>query len=76
MRLLNKMKLRMSVRELSKDQLTELKQNYYSIKLIKEHKEASYYELSIIDKLVSDEEIFKEYEDTIFSDYDFFCSCN
>lgn len=62
----------MSVEELSREQLIELKQNYYCNVL---NNNASYGELADIDNLVSDEEIFKEYGGIIFTNDDFFCSC-
>lgn len=62
----------MSVEELSREQLIELKQNYYCNVL---NNNASYGELADIDNLVSDEEIFKEYSGVIFTNDDFFCSC-
>lgn len=66
----------MNVRELNRDQLVELKQHYYIFdKFEEEQQNLSYYELSIIDDIVSDEEVFEYYEDYIFSCDDFFCSC-
>ena len=59
----------MSVEELSREQLIELKQNYYCNVL---NNNASYGELADIDNLVSDEEIFKEYGGIIFTNDDFF----
>ena len=60
----------MKVDELNRDELTELKRNYYSEK----NKNVSYGELSIIDDLVTDAEIYKEYEGTEFTREDFFCN--
>ena len=50
----------MNIKELTKGQKTELKQRYYDEKLQeKDNRTMSYYEMSIIDDLVSDEEIEK-----------------
>lgn len=63
----------MSVKELTKGQKTELKQKYYDEKLQeKEDRTISYYEMSIIDDLVSDEEIENEYDYISFVNDDFF----
>ena len=63
----------MSVKELTKGQKTELKQKYYDEKLQeKEDRTISYYEMSIIDDLVSDEEIENEYGYITFVNDDFF----
>ena len=58
----------MSVYELSKNQLIELKQNY----LFKKDENISYDKLLDADIIVSDEEIFNEYENVKFSEDDFF----
>ena len=51
---------KMSIKELTKGQKTELKQKYYDEKIQeKENRTISYYEMMIIDDLVSDEEIEK-----------------
>lgn len=63
----------MSVKELTREQLIELKQNYYCNVL---NNNASYGELANIDSLVSDTEIFNEYEGITFVNDDFFCSCD
>lgn len=63
----------MSVKELTKGQKTELKQKYYDEKLQeKENRTSSYYEMMIIDDLVSDEEIENEYGYITFVNDDFF----
>ncbi len=63
----------MSVKELTKGQKTELKQRYYDEKLQeKENRTMSYYEMMIIDDLVSDEEIENEYDYISFVNDDFF----
>ena len=58
----------MSVYELSKNQLIELKQNY----LCEVQKNVSYGELCNADNIISDEEIFNEYGNVEFSEDDFF----
>lgn len=63
----------MSVKELTKGQKEELKIRYYDEKLQeKEDRTISYYEMSIIDDLVSDEEIENEYDYISFVNDDFF----
>ena len=63
----------MSVKELTKGQKEELKQRYYDEKLQeKENRTISYYEMSIIDDIVSDEEIENEYGYISFVNDDFF----
>lgn len=58
----------MSVYELSKNQLIELKQNY----LCEVQENVSYGELCDADDIISDEEIFNEYGNVEFSEDDFF----
>ena len=63
----------MNIKELTKGQKTELKQRYYDEKIQeKENRTMSYYEVSIIDDLVSDEEIENEYGYISFVNDDFF----
>lgn len=63
----------MSVKELTKGQKEELKIRYYDEKLQeKEDRTMSYYEMMIIDDLVSDEEIENEYDYITFVNDDFF----
>lgn len=59
----------LSVRDLNRDQLTQIKQTYYVMK--HESTGTSYGELAAINELVSDAEIFKEYDGTIFYKDDF-----
>lgn len=66
----------MTVYELNRDQLTELKQNYYTQLLDERGESPSQYELANIDDYVSDETIYKYYEDTYFSADDFFSSAD
>ena len=64
-----------TVKELSREQLVELKGRYLDDRLFEEeNRGASYGELCSADKIVSDEEIFAEYEGCIFSDDDFFAT--
>ena len=60
----------MTVMELNREQLTELKQNYYC-NVVHENEGVSYEELIAIDELVSDEEVFEFYDGTYFVDDDF-----
>ena len=64
---------RMTVYELSRDQLIELKQNYLSL-WIDGYEPVSYDVLMDADELIPDETIFEAYEGTIFTEDDFFCS--
>lgn len=64
----------MTVYELSKEQLEELKQKLLCDEYETTGKTPSYRELLAADSLVSDEKIFKEYESTVFTDDDFICS--
>lgn len=63
----------MSVEELPREALQELKQRYYAEKY---DKDLSYDELADIDNIVSDEEVFDEYGGTLFTEDDFFCLAN
>ena len=59
----------MTVRELSREQLEILKQDYF----VQRHGEnISYEELANIDNLVSDDEVFEYYGDVWFVEEDFF----
>ena len=62
----------MSVKELTREQLTQLKEQYY----IEKNNNVSYGELVDIDNLVSDNEVFEEYGHITFVEEDFFCICN
>lgn len=59
----------MTVHELSRDQLIELKQH-----MLCEQGSPSYGELADADELISDEKVFEEYCDTDFVKDDFFCT--
>ena len=63
----------MTVKELNRDQLIELKQDYLT-KVFKGN--VTYSELSEADDLIPDSCVFAEYYNTVFSDDDFMCSCN
>lgn len=58
----------MKITELNKEQLQQVKQDYYC----KNNDYVSYYELASIDDLVSDEEVYEEYANTYFVEDDFF----
>ena len=58
----------MGVKELTREQLIELKQRYYT----ERNENVSYGELVDIDNLVSDNEVFEEYEHITFVEEDFF----
>ena len=60
----------MSVKDLTREQLIELKQRYYT----ERNENVSYGELADIDNLVSDNEIFEEYEHITFVAEDFLCN--
>ena len=60
----------MSVKDLTREQLIELKQRYYT----ERNENVSYGELADIDNLVSDNEIFEEYGHITFVEEDFFCA--
>ena len=60
----------MSIKELTREQLIELKQRYYT----ERNENVSYGELADIDNLVSDNEIFEEYGDITFVAEDFLCN--
>lgn len=59
-----------SVYDLTREELIELKERYYC----DESYNVSYGELANIDEIVSDEEIFTEYDEYVFCDDDFFCN--
>lgn len=58
----------MTLKELNKNQIEQLKQRYYCDR----NENVSYGELINIDELVSDEEIEEEYGATFFVEEDFF----
>lgn len=58
----------MKVKELTRSQLVELKQRYYTEK----NGDVSYGELADINNIVTDNEIFEEYQNVDFVEEDFF----
>ena len=60
----------MSVKELTREQLIELKQRYYT----ERNENVSYGELADVDNWVSDNEIFEEYGYITFVEEDFLCN--
>lgn len=65
----------MTVHELNRDELRELKENYLCEIMDKRNGETpSYYELANADELVTDEEIFNFYAGTYFVKDDFVCN--
>ena len=63
----------MSVQELSRDQLTCLKQAYQTERLDAQRGSPSWGELAEADDIISDESVFDEYEGVVFTPDDFFC---
>ena len=57
----------MTIRELNKEQLEQVKQHYYC----ENNEQVSWGELVYIDDLVSDKEIFDAYENVCFTEDDF-----
>lgn len=60
----------MDVRELNREQLEELKVNYYA----ERHEDMSYDDIVNINNLVSDEKVFKAYAGMVFTEEDFWLS--
>ena len=60
----------MTVRELNREQLDELKQRY----IIDTVENPSWRELADTDS-ITDEVVFEEYEHFVFTNDDFFCTC-
>ena len=58
----------MKVKELTRSQLVELKERYYT----ERNENVSYGELANIDNIVTDNEIFEEYQNVDFVEEDFF----
>ena len=61
----------MTVKELNRDQLIQVKQHYYTVKQDQAGESVSYGELADIDTIVPDDEIFTAYADTDFTEGDF-----
>lgn len=64
----------MTVRELSKDQMTELKGDHIVAMNDEKGEGTSWSELAMADELVSDEEMYEAYDGYLFSPDDFACS--
>lgn len=65
----------MTVRELTREELQELKVHMLDEFLQEEeNRNISYGEIADIDELVTDESVFKEYENVSFVKDDFFCN--
>lgn len=62
------------VRDLSRDQLYELKQSFLFDRMVEHGDWPSYGELANADETISDEAVFAAYEGTVFSPDDFCCS--
>ncbi len=61
----------MNVKELNKEQLIQLKQNYYIIQHENDIEGISWGELSNIDELVRDDEVIEAYKNIDFVEDDF-----
>ena len=66
----------MKVFELTRDQLIELTQRMVFARLDKVGRCPSYGEIADVDDNISDEAVYEEYADTIFSMDDFFCTAD
>lgn len=65
----------MYVTELSREELEELKCNYYTEHLLEvEDREPFMSELANIDEIIDDTTIFEAYNGYVFSEDDFFCN--
>nr|DAD87552.1 MAG TPA: hypothetical protein [Siphoviridae sp. ctAUQ2] len=65
----------MTVQELNRDQLVEIKQSMLLERMDAEGDWPSWGEMADADSLISDEDVFEEYANTEFTEDDFFCSC-
>ena len=61
----------MTIEELTPEQLTQVKQNYYTQKQAEKGEGVSYLELATINELVTDAEIIEHYKGVIFVPDDF-----
>ena len=61
----------MTVHELNRDQLTSVKQSMLCERMDANGETPSYGELADVDEIISDEEVFREYAGTEFSEDDF-----
>ena len=75
----------MDVRDLTREQLIELKQDYmaelvnegtFAEVMNRDYNEPSYGDLADADEIISDDLIFDHYAGTDFVNDDFFCSAN
>ena len=66
----------MTVRDLTREELQELKSRHYTEKLDSRGESPSYAELASIDNLITDAEIMAAYAGTNFVKADFFCNMN
>ena len=65
----------MSVYELKKEQMTELKSRYFTDYIYEtENRDVFLSELANIDNIISDDDIYENYGDIDFAEDDFFCS--
>jgi hypothetical protein len=65
---------KMTVQELDRDQLIELKQMYLTEKNLEVGECDSWEEVAAVDDLITDKEIFERYDGYTFNDDDFFCT--
>ena len=61
----------MTIEELTPEQLTQVKQNYYTQKQAEKGEGVSYGELSLINDIISDSEIYEAYNGVCFVPDDF-----
>ena len=61
----------MTIKELTPDQLTQVKQEYYTRKLEEQGQGVSYLELATVNELVTDAEIFEAFAGVEFVPGDF-----
>ena len=66
----------MSVHELNRDQMIELKQSMLTERMLANDAEPSWGELADADETISDDEVINEYAGTNFVNDDFFCTAN
>lgn len=66
----------MNVRELTREQLTELKQRYYTEQADERGEDVSMDVYIYIDDYITDNEIMEAYDSYTFTSDDFFCTCN
>lgn len=64
----------MTVRELNRDQLNELKEAFVTMEAENNEESVGYGDLIEAHDRISDEEVFEYFDGTIFSNDDFLCS--